>query len=53
MGGVLQAGDESKRSLGSGGAVGPELGKNCVRVALDSEEAQYYLGQKGKFKSDR
>ena len=32
MGRVLQAGDESKRSLGGGGAVGPELGKNCVRA---------------------
>ena len=34
MGRVLQAGDESKRSLGSGGAVGPELGRNCVRVGV-------------------
>jgi hypothetical protein len=34
MGRVLQAGDESKRSLGGGGAVGPELGKNCVRVGV-------------------
>lgn len=31
---VLQAGDESKRSLGGGDAVGPELGKNCVRVGV-------------------
>ena len=34
MGGVLQAGDESKRSLGGDDAVGPELGKNCVRVGV-------------------
>ena len=34
MGRVLQAGDESKRSLGGGDAVGPELGKNCVRVCV-------------------
>jgi hypothetical protein len=34
MGRVLQARDESKRSLGGGGAVGPELGKNCVRVCV-------------------
>ncbi len=34
MGRVLQAGDESKRSLGGGGAAGPELGKNCVLVGV-------------------
>jgi len=34
MGRVLQAGDESMRSLGGGGAVGPELGRNCVRVGV-------------------
>ena len=34
MGRVLQAGDASNRSLGDGGAAGPELRKNCIRVGV-------------------